>query len=327
MARQETERKQMVADIASSKIDPNHMWHEAGTAGKITAGLAMLISGFGVGKMAAAGMSSVNADMKVIQDSIDRDIDAQKANLETKKSLLQDNYRKTGDLRLALAETRQHYNAVAEGQLQRLAAGQNSAEVQQRLQMANAAIDQHADQGAREIANVNATTDANVKNQNRQAAFALKAAAGAQAAQDKIPRETTGAKLANFDATIEELDNHLTNLEAGTQGPIAGTVATNFPWGGADTKANAAAADLLREKLASTFGGGAASDMRIRQAIASVPDPSDTPEQARVKISRIKAILTTSRDAYARRQGPIAQGGVGYRVGQAPPPLPPHGDE
>lgn len=313
LAEIEGRRKQLQTDIANGKIDPNHYWAEKGTGGRIMASIGLLLSGIGAGLG-----NQPNMAMQVIQANIKRDIDAQEKNLDTKKSLLADTYRETGDLRLARQVAEHHAMVVAQAQLNKLAAQSSSSAVKMRAGVANAAVDMAIGQAERGIAdrrsaNQVAAANANVQAQN---ALALQKAKAGDAL--KTPREMQGAKVASMNSSIVKLQDHLSNLEKGWQGPIAGRLAESFPWGGADTKANAAAADLLRESIASSFGGGVASDARIQAAKASVPGPEDTPAVAKEKIRRLEHTLNVMRDEYL-----ATQGGVGYKTAGQQPVTPP----
>lgn len=296
-------------DIENGKIDPNHYWHEKGTGGRIMASIGLLLSGLGSGLGGGPNMA-----MQVIQANIKRDIDAQEKNLETKKSLLADTYRQTGDLRLARQMTEHTLNNVALAQLNTIAAKSSSAQAKAVAAVANAQGKLLLAQQARGIADRQSANDAAAYNagaHDRNSLMLQRAKAGDAL---KTPREMQGAKVANINSMLADVDAHLQHLSEGMQGPIAGRIGEAFPWGGADTKANAAAADLLREKLASALGGGVASDARIKQAIASIPGPEATPEQARKGIARVKELLTTQRDEYLAQQS-----GVGFKTGPQEP--------
>lgn len=79
-------------DIANSKVDPNHFWQEKSTGSKLLAGIGMIFSGMGSGLAGGPNLAH-----QVIQRAIDRDIDAQKANIGKKQNLLAYYQRQTGD--------------------------------------------------------------------------------------------------------------------------------------------------------------------------------------------------------------------------------------
>jgi len=308
-----TRADQLRQDIENGKIDPNHYWHEKGTGGRIMASIGLLLSGLGSGMGGGPNMA-----MQVIQSNIKRDIDAQEKNLETKKSMLADTYRQTGDLRLARQMAEHTATNVALAQLNTVAAKSSSAQVKAIAQVANAQGQQLLAQQARGIADRQSANDMGAHNANVAAENARKLQVAKAGDGLKTPREMQGAKIASMNSSLVKLQDHLKNLDKGWQGPVAGRIAESFPWGGADTKANAAAADLLRESIASSFGGGVASDARIQAAKASVPGPTDPPAVAQEKIRRLERDLVIMRNEYIAQQG-----GVGNRVGPQNPVTPP----
>ena len=150
--------------IANGKIDPNHYWAEKGTGGRISASIGLLLSGLGAGLGHTENMA-----MKVIQSNIDRDISAQKDNLDTKKSLLADTYRETGDLRLAQQMTEHTLMNVALAQLNKFAAQSSSADVKARATVANQMANESLAQKARQIADARSANQAAAANANTQA--------------------------------------------------------------------------------------------------------------------------------------------------------------
>ena len=65
------------ASLNSMQVDPNRYWANKGTGDKVLAGIGLFLGAFGQGG---------NKAVAVIQDAIDKDIAAQKANIETKKA-------------------------------------------------------------------------------------------------------------------------------------------------------------------------------------------------------------------------------------------------
>lgn len=108
---------QIVKDIADNKIDPKQYWHNASTGQKISAGVAMVLGGLSQGLL----RSNVNPGFAAIEDTINKDIDAQKSELGKKQSLLGDNLRMQGNLMAADQATRLHANSILQGQLQKTA--------------------------------------------------------------------------------------------------------------------------------------------------------------------------------------------------------------
>lgn len=73
------ERQAVLEDLKNSKIDPKHFWNSKDTMGKIGTVLGLMIGGIG----------GPNNDVsRFIDQQISQDIDAQKANLDNKRSVL-----------------------------------------------------------------------------------------------------------------------------------------------------------------------------------------------------------------------------------------------
>lgn len=113
----DAENKNLQADIASTKIDPHRVWNGTSTGNKVIAAIGVALSGIGSGLT-----GQQNLALKVINDTVDRDIDAQKADLGKKQNLLSANLQKYGRLDQAVAATRANLLSVAQGQAAGIAA-------------------------------------------------------------------------------------------------------------------------------------------------------------------------------------------------------------
>ncbi len=83
---------QMERDLLDAKVNPNQFFESKDTGQKILAGIGMLFSGIGSGLT-----GKPNLAMDVINRAIDRDIDAQKFNINKKQNYLSYYVKKTGD--------------------------------------------------------------------------------------------------------------------------------------------------------------------------------------------------------------------------------------
>jgi len=72
-----TKSRQISQDFLSKQVDPNHYYNSRTTAQHIMGGLAMIVSGFGAGLA-----HQENAAIKANEDAQNRDIDAQKFNIQ-----------------------------------------------------------------------------------------------------------------------------------------------------------------------------------------------------------------------------------------------------
>jgi hypothetical protein len=69
--------------IMEARVDPNRYWNEKSTSGKVSAAIGLILGGIGSGLT-----KTPNAALQVIENAINRDVDAQKADLGKKESLL-----------------------------------------------------------------------------------------------------------------------------------------------------------------------------------------------------------------------------------------------
>jgi hypothetical protein len=104
-------------DVADGHIEPNRMFENMGTGQKISTALGLILGGIGGGLT-----HQENPVMKFINQQIDRDIDAQKANLGKKENLLSKMLQQYGTIDAAKNAARMNYMAMVEGQLGKLAA-------------------------------------------------------------------------------------------------------------------------------------------------------------------------------------------------------------
>ena len=303
---------QLRADIENGKIDPNHYWHEKGTGGRIMASIGLLLSGIGSGLGGGPNMA-----MQVIQSNIKRDIDAQEQNLKTKQSLLADTYRQTGDLRLARQMAEHTATNVALAQLNTIAAKSSSAQAKAIAQVANAQGRLLLAQQARGIADRQSANDMAAHNANVGAQNALlmqQAKKGDMAG--KTPREMQGAKISTLEASRQDIQKHMDDIEKGFNGPLGSLIAkvpgAQWTESGSNTIANDAMAHALAEKLATALGGGAATTERIKELTPLIPLPSDARAVREQKQARLNTLIDTQLQAYRSQQG-----GVGFNV--APP--------
>lgn len=130
------EQQKIKDSIISNKIDPNHYWNSQETSTKIGMLAGIVLSGIGSG---LSGQQ--NLAMQVMQKNIDRDVEAQQANLGSKKTLLEANLKRYGNIDQAAAATRLNLLSVTQAQISAAAAQQGSAQAMANAKMANAQLD------------------------------------------------------------------------------------------------------------------------------------------------------------------------------------------
>lgn len=124
-------------DIATQKIDPSRIWTNASTGNRVTAGISLLLGGLSQGLTGAKS----NPAMDVINNAIDRDIDAQKAELGKKQNLLSLNLQKYGRLDQAFQATKMQIMAVTQAQINQQAAKMGSKQALAAAQVATGQMD------------------------------------------------------------------------------------------------------------------------------------------------------------------------------------------
>ncbi len=86
-------------DLKEGHIDPGAVWANKNAPRKVSTIVGILLSGLGSGLSAAAGQNQENMAMKILNQEIDRDIDAQKANMQQKGNMLSALSNQMGNLR------------------------------------------------------------------------------------------------------------------------------------------------------------------------------------------------------------------------------------
>lgn len=119
------EHGELIKAIQDQKLDSNRLWHNMSTGNKVLSAISVALSGIGSGLT-----GQPNAAMAVIQKSIDRDIEDQKAELGKKKTLLSENLRRYGDLDTANQATMLQLNALTQAKINQFAAKSNNIKAQ-----------------------------------------------------------------------------------------------------------------------------------------------------------------------------------------------------
>lgn len=133
------ERKGFQSDLENNHIDPNQYLGNMGTAAKISTALGMILGGAGAGVL-----HQENPVTKFLGDQINRDIQAQQANMGKQESLLSANMRQFGNLRDATDMTRIMMNDVVGNQLKAAAARSSDPMAKARAQQAIGQIETQA---------------------------------------------------------------------------------------------------------------------------------------------------------------------------------------
>jgi len=125
---------QHVQNVQDAKIDPNQFWHDKSTASQVATGLGLILSGIGSGLTGGPNLAA-----QFLQRNIDRDIDAQKAQLGKEENLVSYGYQRYHNINDAAQ--------YARGVVMSTLAGQINLEAQRSMgPAAKAAAEQYSSQ-------------------------------------------------------------------------------------------------------------------------------------------------------------------------------------
>lgn len=123
-----------LAEYKAGKIDSNSIYNNENTGGKILSSISMILGGFGANK------DGVNPVVQFMQHAQDKDIEAQVASLGQKKSLVEFNMQKYGNIKDAVAMSQMQMSAIAAARLQEAADSSQSDIAKANAQIAIAQV-------------------------------------------------------------------------------------------------------------------------------------------------------------------------------------------
>lgn len=123
------ETDQLSKDVAASKVDPSNYWKNHSKLGAV---IGLILGGFSQGLTG----SKENPAMMILNQQINRDIEAQKMDLGKKQTLFSENLRRLGDMRAAENMTQMQMTASFNGQLAKIAAQTNNPIISAQAQQA-----------------------------------------------------------------------------------------------------------------------------------------------------------------------------------------------
>lgn len=109
--------KQTSDELTKAKIDPNRYVGDMSTPQRITTTIGLILGGIGGGLTGKGG----NVALDVLNKQIDRDIEAQKVNLNQKNTLLSEYYKQYGNMKDAEMMTRATMADIVSNQLKEIA--------------------------------------------------------------------------------------------------------------------------------------------------------------------------------------------------------------
>lgn len=145
------ERQKIVQDFDNGHIDPERYIKKMSTGERILNGIALIVGGMG-----SALAKQPNLASNFLTDQINRDIDAQKANLQNKSTLLNSNLAQTGNLFKAVELTRMQTLDINAMHIKQLAAASQNPIQRANLLATSGKLDQEASNIQAQIAQRNA---------------------------------------------------------------------------------------------------------------------------------------------------------------------------
>lgn len=118
----DTRSNMLMTQMVEGKVDPNKYWDNKSWGARIGAAFAVALSGFGAGILGQSG----NTALEIINKEVERDIEAQKSQMEKTKNLLAINFERTKNLDQAVAQTRSDLLSSIEYKL-KIAAAQSGS--------------------------------------------------------------------------------------------------------------------------------------------------------------------------------------------------------
>lgn len=131
----QTSIDKLIGDIQGSKIEPDRFWSSKSTGQKIATALGMVLSGLGSGLSRQPNMAA-----EFLNKQIDRDIEAQKADLGRKETLLGFMFKKYGNIQDASTAAKSYLLATLAGQTSLVGARAGSQEAAARADMLKAQL-------------------------------------------------------------------------------------------------------------------------------------------------------------------------------------------
>jgi multidrug efflux pump subunit AcrA (membrane-fusion protein) len=141
-------------DVMTQKIDPTRVWSNMSTGNRVLAGISIFLGGV------AGGMQGTeNRALGIIQDAVNKDIDAQKAEIGKKQNMLSLNMAKYNNINDAAAATKAQLLSITQAQINQAAAKMGSKQALAAAQVANGQIDLQKAQLVSQISTSQAAAD------------------------------------------------------------------------------------------------------------------------------------------------------------------------
>lgn len=146
--------KALMDSLQNNKIDPNRVWNNMSTGNHVLAGIGMLLSGIGSGRTGGQNLA-----IKMIDDTIDKDVEAQKNDQSNKYNMWKMNRERMGSDIAATLATKNQLITAAQFQAQNAVSKFNSASAQANFSQLQAAAEQQKAQNRFIIGALNPTSE------------------------------------------------------------------------------------------------------------------------------------------------------------------------
>lgn len=271
-----------IAELSDAKIDPNRVWGSMETGNKMSAVASLFLGAFGAGATGAQ-----NAAMDVLNKAIDRDIDAQKANLQTKKDVissqrnaLSDYLQITGDEDAARKSIQIQYLDSMKGRMESIALTSKNPVMKANAEAAAMKLNQESAQKRAELSK-QIISQEEVKESKTAMAKSEKLGDLPAAIQEKLVTAT------NYTTSLQDLSKEYEMLKQVT-GPIAGRwneiKAKLGLQDATQAEAQQRIISIIAEKVRAA-SGAAATDAERAFLSSAVPTLKDNPEAFMAKLN------------------------------------------
>jgi len=314
MESQETKRKaeieaqigqlqEMEDDIINQKIDPNHFWSKDSDAKNVGFAIAMLAHSIG-NQMQGGDPGNT---MRLVNGMIDRDIDAQKAELAKKKNLLGSKRNSLGLMQARFRDDRSAEDAqrsvMATGLAQQLGVlSDRAGNIQKKQALINAKnqLIQYAQSRKDEIWYKQQTLGIQRYQAETQRAKVAGAAGAKQLSQPTVE------KITNIDASIKDIDR----LEAEFMDKTGWASIFNQFVPGSDAKEYKLSAQAAIVAMVKNISGAQVSEKELERIKNLYPKPGTWDSDGKVMFRALREMVTQKRNQYVS-----GLGASGYDVG------------
>lgn len=304
-------------EYSGLEVDPNHYFGSMSTGNKIMAGVALAMGAIGAGM----GNTGRNVALDVVEKAIDRDIDAQKANIATKgravelkRGAYSDYLQAAGNERAAELAEKNRQLEIFKNRLDAQAQASQSPIIQANAQNTIAQIQQkQAENDAEKHAILQKKADmaSSEVAPAKHAGIEPKALTGEQAKELADAQESI--------ATKERLRQKFDKMKSEI-GPAVGRFKKAMAAAGLNPGADFVTLDkdskLAAIKAAKQMFPGRLSDQEVNMALEIMPTVVDRPELA---VARLDEMIKNDKEGLARRSSAYDTARVGGSI-SAPAP-------